>query len=97
MIDVHLFNDAACPWGYSARPALRVLGWRYGDQLRWHLVLIGLTEDRRQYELRGYDPLRSALGQLGFRRFGMPFCQRAEGAAERHRPGLPGGRRGAPP
>jgi hypothetical protein len=39
-----LFSDAGCPWAYSAAPALRVLEWRYGDQLEWRLVLIGLTE-----------------------------------------------------
>jgi 2-hydroxychromene-2-carboxylate isomerase len=74
MISVTLFNDPACPWAYSERPALRVLEWRYGDQLQWELVLIGLTEDRSQYEARGYTPLRGALGQLTFRRYGMPFA-----------------------
>ncbi len=74
MISVTLYNDPACPWAYSERPALRVLEWRYGDQLAWELVLIGLTEDRTQYEARGYTPLRGALGQLSFRRYGMPFA-----------------------
>jgi hypothetical protein len=38
-------------------------------------VVIGLTEDRSQYEARGYSPLRGALGQLHFRgRYGMPFA-----------------------
>jgi predicted DsbA family dithiol-disulfide isomerase len=74
MISLTLYNDPACPWAYSERPALRVLEWRYGDQLQWELVLIGLTEDRSQYESRGYTPLRGALGQLSFRRYGMPFA-----------------------
>jgi predicted DsbA family dithiol-disulfide isomerase len=74
MISATLYNDPACPWGYSANPALRVLEWRYGDQLDWRLVLIGLTEDASQYVARGYTPLRGALGQLRFRRFGMPFA-----------------------
>jgi predicted DsbA family dithiol-disulfide isomerase len=73
MISATLYNDPACPWGYSANPSLRVLEWRYGDQLDWRLVLIGLTEDASQYVARGYTPLRGALGQLRFRRFGMPF------------------------
>jgi len=73
MISLTLYNDPACPWAYSERPALRVLEWRYDDQLEWELVLIGLTEDRSQYEARGYTPLRGALGQLSFRRYGMPF------------------------
>ncbi len=75
MIDATLYNDPACPWAYSENPALRVIEWRYGQQLRWRLVLIGLTEDASQYERRGYTPLRGALGQLRFRgRYGMPFA-----------------------
>jgi len=38
-ISVTMHSDAACPWAYSASPALRVLEWRYGDQLAWRLVL----------------------------------------------------------
>ena len=73
MIAATLYNDSGCPWAYSANPALRVLEWRYRDQLAWRLVLIGLTEDASQYAARGYTPERAALGQLRFRRFGMPF------------------------
>jgi 2-hydroxychromene-2-carboxylate isomerase len=68
-----LYNDPACPWAYSVNPALRVLEWRYGAQLDWRLVLIGLTESAEQYIARGYTPLRGALGQTRFRRYGMPF------------------------
>lgn len=72
-ISATLYNDPACPWGYSANPAFRVLEWRYGAQLDWRLVLVGLTETAEQYALRGYTPLRGALGQTRFRRYGMPF------------------------
>jgi predicted DsbA family dithiol-disulfide isomerase len=72
-IKTTLYSDPACPWAYSGVPALRVLEWRYGSQLDWRLVLIGLTEDASQYVARGYTPLRGALGQLNFRRYGMPF------------------------
>ena len=74
MIDAALYSDPACPWAYSESPALRVIEWRYGDQLRWSLTVIGLTEDASQYVARGYTPLRGALGQLSFRRYGMPFA-----------------------
>jgi predicted DsbA family dithiol-disulfide isomerase len=75
MIEATLYSDPACPWAYSESPALRVIEWRYGDQLRWRLVLVGLTEDASQYEQRGYTPLRGALGQASFRRrYGMPFA-----------------------
>ena len=74
MISATLYNDAACPWAYSESPALRVIEWRYRDQLEWRLVLIGLTEEASQYEARGYTRLRGALGQAFFRnRYGMPF------------------------
>ena len=74
MISATLYSDPACPWAYSENPALRVIEWRYGDQLDWRLVLVGLTESASQYEDRGYTPLRGALGQALFRRrYGMPF------------------------
>jgi predicted DsbA family dithiol-disulfide isomerase len=73
MISATLYSDPACPWAYSESPALRVIEWRYGEQLDWKLTVIGLTEDASQYVKRGYTPLRGALGQLHFRRYGMPF------------------------
>jgi 2-hydroxychromene-2-carboxylate isomerase len=74
MISATLYSDPACPWAYSENPALRVIEWRYGDQLDWRLVLVGLSEDTSRYEAAGYSPVRGALGQLRFRhRYGMPF------------------------
>ncbi len=74
MISATLYNDPACPWAYSESPALRAIEWRYGDQLDWRLVLIGLSEDASRYEEMGYTPLRGALGQAWFRScYGMPF------------------------
>jgi protein-disulfide isomerase-like protein with CxxC motif len=72
-IHVTHFGDPACPWGYSANPALCVLRWRYGDGLRWRHVMIGLTERAEQYVARGYTALGMALGHRRFRRLGMPF------------------------
>ena len=73
-IEVTHFSDPGCPWAYSASPAHAVLRWRYGDQLRWRLVTIGLTEQADQYTRRGYTPAGSARGYLRFRRRGMPFA-----------------------
>jgi 2-hydroxychromene-2-carboxylate isomerase len=72
-IEVTYYSDPGCPWAYSVSPALAVLGWRYGDQLAWRLVTIGLTEQAEQYVERGYTPARSARAYLAFRRYGMPF------------------------
>jgi len=70
-----LFSDPACPWGYSANPALRVIEWRYGDQLDWRLVLVGLSEDVSRYAELGFTPQRMASSGLMFReRYGMPFA-----------------------
>ena len=51
-----------------------MLQWRYGAQLDWRLVTIGLAERAEQYEERGYTPGASAQGRTGFRRFGMPLA-----------------------
>ena len=74
-ITATLHTDPGCPWAYSALPALRVLDWRYGDQIGWRLVVIGLSESARRYEENGSTPARMALGNTEFRdRFGMPFA-----------------------
>ncbi|WP_445150319.1 DsbA family protein [Baekduia sp. Peel2402] len=68
------FSDPHCPWAYSASPAHAVLRWRFGAQLDWRLVLIGLSESPDRYVKSGYTPTRSAQGFRTFgRRFGMPF------------------------
>jgi len=68
------FTDPACPWAYSARPAHARLQWRFGDQIDWQLVLIGLSESAEAYEARGYTPERLLDTQHRFSaRFGMPY------------------------
>jgi hypothetical protein len=52
-----------------------VIDWRYGDQLDWRLVLVGLSEDVSRYAEFGFTPLRMASSSLMFReRYGMPFA-----------------------
>ncbi len=54
---------------------MRVIEWRYGDQLDWRLVLVGLSEDVSRYAEHGFTPLRMAGSGLRFReRYGMPFA-----------------------
>ncbi len=69
-----MYSDAACPWAYSESPALRVIEWRYGEQLDWRLVLIALSESADRYLEMGYTPVRGAMTPLIFRRWGMPFA-----------------------
>jgi 2-hydroxychromene-2-carboxylate isomerase len=75
------FSDPGCPWAWSAGPALATLAWRYGDQLEWQHVMIGLSETAEQYARRGYTPERQARGYRSFRWRGMPFA-----TAPRERP-----------
>jgi protein-disulfide isomerase-like protein with CxxC motif len=73
------FSDPGCPWAYSARPAHARLRWRFGDQLDWQLVLIGLSETTERYERRGFTSAKQVAGQRSFRdRFGMPFGLRVK-------------------
>jgi len=68
------FTDPGCPWAYSARPALARLAWRFGDQIEWRLVAIGLSETTERLESSGWTPVRIAAAWPEFaRRFGMPF------------------------
>jgi 2-hydroxychromene-2-carboxylate isomerase len=74
VIEVLHFSDPGCPWAWSASPALAVLQWRYGDQLAWRHVMIGLTERGSEYERRGYTGEGMARNYRSFRRRGMPFA-----------------------
>lgn len=68
-----LYSDPACPWAYSATPAITTLHWRYGDQIEWRLVTIGLRD--QVDTTTTYTPARQAAGSRSFReRFGMPFA-----------------------
>ena len=66
-LDVTHFSDPGCPWAWSASPAIAALKWRYGDQLDWRDVMIGLTENGSVYEARGYTPAGQARGYRNFR------------------------------
>ena len=75
MIEATLYTDAGCPWAYSANPALRVLEWRFRDQLQWRLVMIGLREEASEAAARTYEPDRAlARWRVFEERYGMPFA-----------------------
>ena len=94
VIDATLYTDAGCPWAYSANPALRVLEWRFGDQLRWRLVMIGLREEPSESAIRTFDGERALeRWRVWEERYGMPFPTDREEPCGRNGTGLPGGRR----
>jgi 2-hydroxychromene-2-carboxylate isomerase len=68
------FSDPGCPWAWSNGPAFAVLQWRYGGQLQWRHVMIGLTETAEQYRRRGYTGESQARNYRRFRTLGMPFA-----------------------
>lgn len=67
------FTDPLCPWAYSFEPVLRTLEARYGDQLRFRTVLIGLVSSVDESLARGSSAEGRALSSLRFRRLGMPI------------------------
>jgi 2-hydroxychromene-2-carboxylate isomerase len=74
VIQVTHFSDPGCPWAWSNGPAFAVLQWRYGAQLQWRHVMIGLSETAEQYRRRGYTGESQALNYRKFRHRGMPFA-----------------------
>jgi predicted DsbA family dithiol-disulfide isomerase len=75
VVSATLFSDPGCPWAYSGRPALARVKWRFGSQIDWRLVLIGLSENTDRYSARGFTPATQSAGWARFqRRFGMPFA-----------------------
>lgn len=75
MIEATLYTDPGCPWAYSANPALRVLEWRFREQLSWRLVMIGLREEPSEAAVRTFDPERALERWHVFgERYGMPFA-----------------------
>ncbi len=73
MIKATVFNDAGCPWGYSANPAFRVLEWRYGDQIEWRLVVIGLRDKVTDAMREQFDPAGVTRLTVFRDRYRMPF------------------------
>jgi hypothetical protein len=47
--------------------------WRFGSQVDWRLVLIGLSEHARDYQARGVTPARMPM--MFQARVGMPFAR----------------------
>jgi 2-hydroxychromene-2-carboxylate isomerase len=73
-VEVVHYTDPSCPWAYSAEPFMRALEWRYGDELSWRLVTIGLREDTSGLVKSGTTPESRVNGWRWFSEtFGMPL------------------------
>jgi protein-disulfide isomerase-like protein with CxxC motif len=75
MSRVHVahITDPGCPFAYGGEALVSALRWRFGDQLDWRLVMIGLAEEPADYEARGYSAEWMTQAWLRFRHKGMPF------------------------
>lgn len=74
-VSVTHFADAGCPWDYSAEPVRLVLEQRYGEQIEWRTVQVGLHENAAVMAMKGYTTLGLAESYRRFHeRYGMPFC-----------------------
>ena len=54
------YTDPGCPWAYSAEPFRRRLDWLYGEQLEWHVCMVGLSASPDDYLEKGFTPERQA-------------------------------------
>ena len=75
LVEVVHFADPVCPWDYSAEPVRVALEERYGAQLRWRTVQVGLHESGASLASRGFTTNGLLDAYRDFRRrFGMPLC-----------------------
>lgn len=82
-LDATFYIDPVCPFGYNATPDITALRWRYADDLRWRIVVIGLSEDTGEpREPSPFTPTMAAQSSARLsERFGMPF---SIGPRDRH-------------
>ncbi len=73
-IRIENFTDPACPFAWSAEPALRRLAWLYGDQLEWTPRMVVLSERVEDYLDKGFTTERQARGMASLAaKYGMPI------------------------
>jgi predicted DsbA family dithiol-disulfide isomerase len=74
MVRITEYTDPACPFAFSAEPALLKLRWLYGDALDWRTRMIVLARSERENLDKG---LTTAMLVDGFRtlqeKHGMPI------------------------
>jgi predicted DsbA family dithiol-disulfide isomerase len=73
-VHVREFTDAACPFAFSAEPAIWRLRWLFGDALDWETRMVVLSESPEEYERRGLTPEKLSGGLRSLQeRYGMPI------------------------
>jgi predicted DsbA family dithiol-disulfide isomerase len=73
-IHVREFTDAACPFAFSAEPAIWRLRWLFGENLDWETHQVVLSESPADYERKGLTPEMMSGGLRDLQqRHGMPI------------------------
>ncbi len=68
------YSDPACPWAYSAEPALRRVEWLYDGHLQWRTRMVVLSESVDEYASKGFTPERMSGALQHFAsEYGMPI------------------------
>ena len=74
MIHVREFTDPACPFAFSAEPAIWRLRWLFGDGLKWEKRMVVLSESPDDYLAKGFTPDLQSAGLKDLQaRYGMPI------------------------
>jgi predicted DsbA family dithiol-disulfide isomerase len=73
-VHVREFTDPACPFAFSAEPAIWRLRWLFGDGLDWETRMVVLSESPADYDRKGLTPEMLAGGLRSLQeRHGMPI------------------------
>ncbi len=73
-IRIENFTDPACPFAWSAEPALRRLTWLYGEQLAWTPRMVVLSERVEDFAAKGFTTEKQARSMASIaERYGMPI------------------------
>jgi predicted DsbA family dithiol-disulfide isomerase len=73
-VHVREFTDPACPFAFSAEPAIWRLRWLFGDGLDWETHQVVLSESPADYDKRGFTPEKLSAGLRTLQeRYGMPI------------------------
>jgi predicted DsbA family dithiol-disulfide isomerase len=74
MVRVTEFTDPACPFAFSAEPALLKLRWLYGDGLEWTTRMVVLSRSREENEKKGLTTEKLVDGFRSLQqKHGMPI------------------------
>jgi len=68
------YTDPGCPFAWNSEGMLLHLRWRYGDQLDWSTVMVGLADSPEVYAEKGLTPELMNASWLDFaEHYGMPI------------------------